>query len=294
MKTIVIAGASGFVGGHLSRHFESIGWKVKTIGRKRCDGTWDNPSSLVQVLEGADAVVNLAGKSVNCRFTKSNVEELVRSRVETTRAIGDAVVQCKTPPPVWINASGASIYREQVDEANTEKSATDGEGTMAEVARRWEEAFFGCSCANVRKVALRITLVLGDDGGVWPIYKRLARWGLGGRQGSGRQMMSWIHVDDLCRLVQHCATTPQVEGPVNAAAPGSVSNRDFMSAVLAAVGVKWGYPASAFEINMGTSILGIPGELILRGMWVKNEQASIAGFSYSLPTLSDVINAQTS
>ena len=183
MKTIVIAGASGFVGKNLTRYFVDAGWNVLTVGRGKADATWNDQPSLIRALEGADAVVNLAGKSVNCRFTASNVAELIRSRVGTTTALGDAIALCSSPPKVWINASGASIYREQVSQANTEESPTDGEGTMAEVARQWEAAFNGCNTPNTRKVVLRITLVLGQDGGVLPLFKRLVRLGQGGRQG---------------------------------------------------------------------------------------------------------------
>ena len=282
MKTIVIAGASGFIGAHLSRYFESLGWKVKTIGRSNSHGSWDNPQSIVAALEAADAVVNLAGKSVNCRFSKANVDELIRSRVDTTRAIGEAIVQCVNPPQVWVNASGASIYREHVGEANTELSPTDGEGVMAEVARLWEAAFFESKLPTTRKVALRISLVLGDDGGVWPILKRLARFGLGGKQGSGKQMMSWIHIKDLCSLIQYIVEHEKIVGLVNAASPGCISNREFMKVVRTSVGRKWGWPASTLEIKLGTALLGVPPELILRGMWVRSR---VEDFNYTYSDL---------
>ncbi len=288
MKTIVIAGASGFVGKNLTRYFSELGWNVLSIGRSNADATWSDQSSLMHVLEGADAVVNLAGKSVNCRFNSANVSELIRSRVETTRAIGDAIALCKRPPSVWINASGASIYREQVKEANTEQSAIDGTGTMAEVARQWEASLYASAVPHTRKIALRITLVLGEDGGVWPIYKRLARFGLGGRQGNGKQMMSWIHVQDLCRLVQHCIDNEQLTGPVNAAAPGSISNADFMSVVRSSVGIRFGWPASVAEISLGTALIGVPKELVLRGMWVTSSVLQSSSFRFLYPTLNQV------
>jgi uncharacterized protein len=288
MKTIVIAGASGFVGKNLTTYFEELGWKVLSIGRSTADATWNDQSSMLRVLEGADAVVNLAGKSVNCRFTSSNVSELIRSRVETTRAIGDAIALCKRPPAVWINASGASIYREQVKEANTEQSAIDGTGTMAEVARKWEDALYASALPHTRRIALRITLVLGEDGGVWPIYKRLARVGLGGRQGSGKQMMSWIHVQDLCRLVQHCIEDEKLSGAINAAAPGSISNTEFMSMVRSSVGVRFGWPASVAEISIGTALIGVPKELVLRGMWVTSAVLQSSSFRFLYPTVNQV------
>ena len=290
MPTIVIAGASGFVGKNLSSHFVEAGWKVLTVGRTKADATWNDQPSIIRALEGADAVVNLAGKSVNCRFTASNVAELIRSRVETTTALGDAIALCSSPPKVWMNASGASIYREQVSQANTEESPTDGEGTMAEVARQWEAAFNGCNTPNTRKVVLRITLVLGQDGGVLPVFKMLVRLGQGGRQGSGKQMMSWIHVKDLVRLIHFVIDQTQLTGPINAAAPQCLSNSDFMAELRKLYGVKLGLPAPAPFIRLGTFLLGTADELVLRGMWVQSKKLTIINFSYQFPTLREMLS----
>lgn len=291
MKTVVIAGASGFVGKNLTRYFVDAGWNVLTIGRAKADATWNDQPSLIHALEGADAVVNLAGKSVNCRFTASNVAELIRSRVETTRAIGDAIALCKNPPKVWINASGASIYRENVSRANTEDSPIDGEGTMAEVARQWEQAFNACATPHTRKVVLRITLVLGQDGGVLPLFKRLVRLGQGGKQGSGMQMMSWIHVIDLVRLIHFVIDQTQLTGPINAAAPQCLSNSDFMAELRKLYGVKWGIPAPTVFVRLGTFLLGASEELVLRGMWVKHSELAGAQFSFSYPTLNSFLHS---
>ena len=289
MKTIVIAGASGFVGKNLTRYFVDAGWNVLTVGRGKADATWNDQPSLIRALEGADAVVNLAGKSVNCRFTASNVAELIRSRVGTTTALGDAIALCSSPPKVWINASGASIYREQVSQANTEESPTDGEGTMAEVARQWEAAFNGCNTPNTRKVVLRITLVLGQDGGVLPLFKRLVRLGQGGKQGSGVQMMSWIHVNDLVRLIHFVIDQTQLTGPINAAAPQCLSNSEFMTELRKLYGVKWGIPAPTVFVRLGTFLLGASDELVLRGMWVQSKKLTIINFSYQFPTLREML-----
>ncbi len=286
MKTIVIAGASGFVGKNLTRYFIDAGWNVLTVGRGKADATWNDQPSLIRALEGADAVVNLAGKSVNCRFTSSNVAELIRSRVETTRAIGDAIALCKMPPQVWINASGASIYRENVNRANTEDSPIDGEGTMAEVARQWEQALLKAPKVSTRRVALRITLVLGADGGVFPIYKRLVGLGQGGAQGSGNQWMSWIHITDLVRLIAFIIQKESIEGPVNAAAPEALTNTAFMAAMRESMKFPFGIPAPAPLIRIGTALIGTDSELILRGMQVISSKAPGHGFDFQYPTLS--------
>lgn len=285
MKTIVIAGASGFVGSSLSAFFSEHGWKVLTIGRSKADGTWNNQPSLVRALEGADAVVNLAGKSVNCRFTEKNVKELIRSRVETTRALGDAIVLCKQPPRVWINAGGASIYHENVDDINDEFSPANGAGVMADVARQWEEALQISHTPLTHKVVLRITLVLGSQGGVYPIFRFLTRTWNGGAQGNGKHMMSWIHIRDLVRLI---STIIQQEDPpkiVNAAAPKPLSNKEFMLAFRKSLSTRLGIAAPAWLIKIGTAVLGVDSELILRGMNVRSEIAERMNFVFEFPRL---------
>ncbi|MFN5621516.1 MAG: TIGR01777 family oxidoreductase [Flavobacteriales bacterium] len=284
MKTLVIAGASGFIGSHLIEHAAILGWNVKTIGRDRADATWNDQPSLMRVLEGADAVINLAGKSVNCRFTADNIEALIRSRVDTTQAIGDAIALCKQPPKTWINASGASIYPENVSEPNTEDSAIDGAGVMADVARQWENALYTMHLPATRRIALRITLVLGKDGGVFPIYKRLVSLGQGGAQGTGKQWVSWIHVTDLTRLLFFLLENDSISGPVNAAAPEPLPNQAFMATLRKAMKFPFGIPAPALLIRMGTAVIGADSELILRGMRVVSVKSPKHGFLFDYPT----------
>jgi uncharacterized protein (TIGR01777 family) len=284
MKTLVIAGASGFIGSYLIEHATMLGWKVKTIGRKQADATWNDQPSLMRVLDGADAIINLAGKSVNCRFTADNIEALIRSRVDTTQAIGDAIALCKQPPKTWINASGASIYPENATEANTEESTIDGDGVMADVARQWEKALYSRQLTNTRRIALRITLVLGKDGGVFPIYKRLVALGQGGAQGTGKQWVSWIHVADLTRLLFFIVGNDSIAGPVNAAAPEPLTNDAFMFALRKAMKFPFGIPAPAFLIRVGTAMIGADSELILRGMQVVSSKAPQQGFRFDYPS----------
>lgn len=291
MPTVVIAGASGFVGKNLTRHFQEGGWKVLSIGRSHADASWDDQPSLIRVMEGVDAVVNLAGKSVNCRFTPKNVEQLIQSRVSTTRALGDAIALCKQPPQTWINAGGASIYREEVAHSNTEDSPIDGEGVMAEVARLWEEALHDARTPNTRRIALRISLVLGKDGGVFPIFRRLVSLGQGGAQGSGSQMVSWIHMTDLARLITFILETESISGPINAAAPNPLSNRAFMAELRSAMSFPFGIPAPAPLIRLGTALLGVDSELILRGMNVVSTKAPRHGFTFQFETASHAFRA---
>src|ERR1051325_10336015 len=209
---LIIAGGSGFLGGALTKHFLKQGWQVIVLTRsprERTDGAkeiaWDARSlgDWTKLVDGADAVINLAGRSVDCRYNEKNRRDIINSRVDSTRVIGEAIARCAKPPRVWLNASSATIYKHTFDHAmdeNGETGATpDAKDEFSmEVIRRWEEALNEACTPQTRKVALRITLVLGSDGGVFPVLRRLTRFGLGGRMGNGRQFVSWIHVEDFC------------------------------------------------------------------------------------------------
>ena len=290
MKTVVIAGASGFVGENLSAFFAAKGWKVCTIGRANADATWNDQSSIIRVLENADAVVNLSGKSVNCRFTAKNVQELIGSRVHTTRALGESIALCKNPPAVWINASGASIYRDDAQRANTEDSPTDGEGTMAEVARLWEQALHECQTPKTQRVALRISLVLGSNGGVYPTFRMLTRMLQGGPQGSGNQMMSWIHITDLSHLIYTLVNHDNPPSAINAAAPEPLTNKAFMREFRSSLRIGLGIGAPAWMIKVGTTVWGVDSELVLRGMHVVSARTQALDFQFEYPTLASALS----
>ena len=285
MKKVAIAGASGFVGEYLSSFLAANGWSVVRIGRANAEATWNDQPSLIRALEGANAVVNLAGKSVNCRFNDRNVKELISSRVETTRAIGEAIALCRNPPSIWINASGASIYPETNGKPNTEESPADGAGTMAEVARMWEQALDVANTPNTRKVALRISLVLGENGGVYPTFRLLTKAMQGGAQGSGKQIMSWIHIHDLCRMILATIESEQPPCTLNAAAPQPLANEEFMRRFRKSLAIGFGLNAPAVLIKIGTAMLGVDSELVLRGMNVTSAEADRMGFVFQFPEL---------
>ncbi|MFM2200905.1 MAG: hypothetical protein RL040_105 [Bacteroidota bacterium] len=285
MKKVAIAGASGFIGEYLSSLLQSNGWSVVRIGRSNADATWNDQPSLVRALEGAHAVVNLAGKSVNCRFNDRNVKELISSRVETTRAIGDAIALCKQPPSIWVNASGASIYPETTGKPNSEESSNDGKGTMADVARKWEMALDSSNTPHTKKVALRISLVLGNGGGVYPTFRILTKAFQGGAQGSGSQMMSWIHIHDLCAMILKLIESENPPSIINAAAPQPLSNSQFMRIFRNSLGISLGIGAPAVFIQIGTALLGVDSELVLRGMNVVSSKAKQIGFQFTFPSL---------
>ena len=286
---VVIAGASGFIGSYMRRRFNEDGYEVRCIGRNG-SYRWGDVASMQQALEGSEWVINLAGKSVQCRPSASNVQALIDSRVDTTRALGEAISRCAQPPSCWINASGAGIYPAE-GRAQHEDSPTNGTTIMADVARRWEAAFMEANTPKTRKVILRITLVLGSQGGVFPVFKSLVRLGQGGRQGSGKQRMSWIHVEDLYRMVLFIGQTDAVKGAVNAGAPQTLSNAEFMKSMRQVLKFPFGIPAPEWLLRIGTAIIGVNSELVLSSMDVYPKKMLDHGFTFRYLELMNALDA---
>lgn len=298
---VVLAGASGFIGMALRESFELQGADVTTIGRSGADVAWGDPAGIRRAVEGADLVVNLAGKSVDCRYTPENRREIFRSRLDTTRELADAIAGCEHPPPLWLNASTATIYRHAEDRPMTESTGEIGEGFSVNVATSWEHAFFERDLPLTRRVALRMAIVLGDGSALRPILA-LARWGLGGpqldgrwpatrarlaagtyhrfRARGGRQRFSWIHLDDVVGIVHFLREHPELEGPVNVVAPGATDNRTLMRSVRRAVHRPFGLPAFRWMLELGTAVLRTETELVLKSRWVAPERLEAAGYTF--------------
>ncbi|GAA4507573.1 TIGR01777 family oxidoreductase [Brevibacterium yomogidense] len=284
-QTVVLAGASGFIGTHLVRRFVQDGYRVLTIGRgSGADAGWGG--DLGGVLAGADALINLAGRSVSCRYTKRTADEIFRSRTETTRALGRALAEC-SDPPVWLNASTGTIYRDARDRPQDEETGELGTGFSVAVARAWENELWDAP-VDVRKVALRMSIVLGAGGALNPNIN-LARLGLGGRQGDGAQIMSWIHVEDVYRAVRHVLARDTLTGPINLATPQPVTNDTFMREVRAhlggGVGTRIGVPLPAWSLEAGARIIRTEAELVLKSRWVEPRKLLDSGFAYLHPSI---------
>lgn len=230
---LVLVGGNGFLGRHLATHFRELGYQVVSISRTGPgDVRWDvrTPGPWAQALEGADLLVNLAGRSVDCRYSAANRREILASRTESTRVLGAAVAACARPPRVWLNSSTATIYPDTRGDAlaNVEANPTPGGPFSEEVGRAWEAAFGAAPApAATRRVALRTAIVLGANGGAFPVMARLARFGLCTPQGSGQQWISWLHVRDFCRAVEFLAEADDLSGPVNICAPHPLRNWEF-------------------------------------------------------------------
>ncbi len=285
LDTVVVAGASGFVGRHLVRTYEQAGVRVRTIGRgPDASAGWDDPASLVRVLDGADLLVNLAGRSVSCRYTKRTADEILASRVTTTEALGRALADAPRPPALWVNASTGTIYRDARDRPMDERTGELGSGFSVSVARAWEQALHDAP-TDVRKVALRMSIILGPGGGAVNPLLNLARLGLGGRMGDGGQVFSWAHVDDVAGAIDHLVRHPELAGPVNVATDDHVTNADLMSRVRAAVGRRAGLPTPAWLLELGARVIRTETELVLKSRWVDPGVLRDSGYAFRFPTL---------
>jgi uncharacterized protein len=293
---IIIAAGTGFLGQVLVNHFnknhEII---ILTRGKSRIKGNikyvqWDAKTltGWEVELEGADVLINLAGKSVDCRYNEKNKKEIMASRIESTTILGQAIAQCIKPPKHWLNSSTATIYRHSEDKQMDEASGEIGHDFSMNVAGEWERAFFTADTPNTIKTALRTSIVLGKGGGAFVPLKNLAKKGFGGRQGSGMQFVSWIHEADFARAVAFIITH-KMEGVVNVVSPQPVRNNDFMKALRHATGIAFGLPLPRWLLRIGAVIIGTETELILKSRNVIPKRLQENGFTFSYPRLSQAL-----
>lgn len=314
---IVIAGASGFIGRYLTDAFRASGAVVQTIGRRGADASWGDAAAIRRVVDGADLVVNLAGKSVDCRYSDANRAEIFRSRLDTTRAIGDAIAASENPPPLWINSSTATIYRHAEDRAMTERGGDVGTGFSVNVATAWERAFFERELPHTRRVALRMAIVLGDGSALAPLI-RLTRSGLGGpqldgrwfataarrnagtfhefRARGGRQRFSWVHIRDVLGVIEFVRAHPELDGVVNVSSPNPTDNRTFMATLRRVLRVPFGLPAYRWMLELGSVAIRTETELVLKSRWVVPERLLEAGYEFAQPdlepALADIVHSR--
>ena len=291
MKTVVIAGCSGFIGTYFRHQYADAGWRVRTVGRSTAgnDAVWGNTAAIAQLLEGTDLLLNLAGKSVSCRYTPANKAEIIRSRNETTAELGRAVAACARPPRDWFNASTGTIYRDARDCPQDECDGELGSGFSVDVARGWEETLAAADVPQTRRIPLRITIVLGTGGGVMGPFNNLARRGLGGRMGDGAQKFSWVHIEDVFRAVLFLHEHRDMSGPVNIAAPLVVTNAGLMAAVRRANRAPFGLPTPAWLLTMGAVLVRTETELVLKSRWVSARKLQDAGFTWKHPDLNGAL-----
>ncbi|MGJ7033603.1 TIGR01777 family oxidoreductase [Niabella hirudinis] len=289
-QKIIIAGGTGFIGQYLLKRFREEGYEVLVISRNASDITWADEDKIRKALEGAEALINLAGKSVDCRYTEANKQEILGSRVQTTKRLQSVLEQCTVPPKLWINSSTATIYREARDRPMDEDRGEVGTGFSVTVARAWEAAFFERSAPHTRKVALRISIVLGRGGGVMQPYTNLTRYGLGGVQGSGKQVFSWIHIEDVYRIIRFMMEHAALEGVFNTAAPFPVLNQQLMEALRKRIRPLVYFSIPEWLLQLGARLIGTEPELVLKSRWVIPQKLEEAGFEFKYPTVTEALD----
>ncbi len=297
---VVIPGGTGQVGTVLARAFHAAGHHVVVLSRRPAAAPWRvvewdglGGGPWTSELEGADAVINLAGRSVNCRYTASNRHAILSSRVASTRAIGLAITRATRPPTAWLQMSTATIYSHRFDAPNdeltgilggTERDAPDTWRFSIEVAKAWEAAAAEIPTPQTRKVLLRSAMVMSPDrGGIFDTLLGLVRLGLGGRAGSGRQYMSWIHDTDFARAIFWLLGHERIVGAVNLAAPGPVPNAEFMRALRNASGMPIGLPATEWMVAIGAMVMRTETELVLKSRRVVPGRLLAEGFTFEFP-----------
>ncbi len=297
---IVIPGGSGQVGRVLARHFQRRGHHVTVLTRGPHTAQWQTvhwdgqtPGLWTQYLDGADVCINLAGRSVNCRYTPENRVEIYNSRIVSTHLLGEVIGSLTHPPRLWLNASTATIYRHAHDRpmdehtgelGGNEPGAPDTWNFSIRVAKDWETTFFRADTPRTRKIAMRSAITFSPvPGNAFAVLSNLVRLGLGGTQGNGRQWVSWIHEEDFARAVEFLISREDLYGPINIASPNPEHNRDFMAILREAWEVPNGVPAPWPILELAAFLMRTETELVLKSRRVVPARLLEAGFQFHYP-----------
>lgn len=299
MNKIIIAGGTGFLGSVLIDHFKS---KVKSImvlsrtPKKNTGNTtyiqWDGKTmgNWVHHLENADALINLTGKSVDCRYHDKNKEAILSSRIDSTNILGQGLKTCKNPPKIWINSSTATIYEDSRNQEMDEENGVIGTGFSVHVAKAWEREFFSFSNPEIRQIALRTSIVLGKRGGAFVPITKLTKIGFGGKQGDGQQKVSWIHEKDFARSVEYIIKNENITGVINIVSPTQTTNSELMKTIRKVLKIPFGIPMNKTLLEIGARIIKTETELILKSRNVIPKKLMEHGFTFHFPTLENTIH----
>jgi uncharacterized protein len=297
-QKIIIAGGSGYLGLVLANHFVQKNWEVVILSRKPSQTKdkiqyelWDGETlgNWQKTLEGATALVNLAGRTVNCRYNEKNKKEIYDSRLKSTQIIGKAILNCKNPPKVWLNSSSATIYRHALDRPMDEETGEIGKGFSVDVCQKWEATFHQCDTPQTRKIALRLAMVFGNNGGVMKPFLNLVKWGLGGTQGRGNQFVSWIHEVDFVRVIDWLIEKEELSGVFNVSAPNPIPNQAFLKTLRQICKQPIGLPATRWMLEIGAWCMGTETELILKSRRVVPQKLLDAGFKFQFTYMKDAL-----
>jgi uncharacterized protein len=288
-KKIILAGGNGYLGSVFASYYRDLADEIVILSRreKPVDNNirtviWDGHTrgEWLDTLEGADMLINLCGKNVNCRYNKANREEIISSRIIPTTLLGDVISKMENPPKLWINITSATIYRHAEDHPQDEETGDIGYGFSIDVCKQWESTFFNTDTPNTRKIALRMGIVLGMSDSAFPRLLTLVKFGLGGKQGDGRQYMSWVHEQDAAKATEWLLQHPELNGVFNCTAPVPLKNSEFMAAIRHAFGIPFGLPTPAWLLGIGAAIIGTETELILKSRWVIPKRLADSGYKF--------------
>jgi len=297
MKKIVLAGGTGFIGSILAKHFIAKNYHVIILTRSHKQNQehisyvkWDGKSrgAWEHVIENAEALINLNGKSVNCRYNHQNKQAIYDTRLDATNVLGEAIISSINPPKVWINTASATIYPHSETQPMTERHLSFDNDFSADVCKKWEAAFNQFQTPNVRKVLLRTAIVLGKNGGAFLPLKNLVKMGLGGKQGNGNQMVSWLHEADMAGIVDFCIQNTSISGTYNASAPAPVKNRQFMKTLRGACRTKISFKSPEFLLKIGAQLIGTEPEMVLKSRYVVPERLLNEGYNFHYTNIHDV------
>jgi len=299
---IIIAGGSGSLGRALIKYLPFDQASFVVLSRNKSDVIpganvvyWDGKEAgpWCKELEGADVLINLCGKSVDCRYTEKNKAAILDSRIQPTRLLGKAIMDAKTPPKLWINASSATYYRHSEDLDMDEDTGERGDGFSVGICRKWEEAVDQYSSASTRKIILRISMVLGQDHGVLPVLVGLAKKGLGGAMGNGRQYMSWIHEKDFAGIIAGAIQNESWSGVFNCTAPNPCTNNEFMQLIRKAAHARFHFRSRAWMLKIGAFFLRTETELVLKSRKVVPGRLLKKGYVFQYPMIAQAIADRT-
>lgn len=295
---IVLAGGSGHLGKVLANYYKDKATEIVIFSRKAKAPQqnirtvkWDaqTKGDWAKELVNADILINLCGKNVNCRYTPENKAEIIASRVIPTELLGITIKQMTEPPKLWINMSSATIYRHAEDRPQDEETGEIGYGFSIEVCKAWEGAFDKYDTPNTRKVNIRMGIVLGREGSVFPRLLNLVKIGFGGKQGNGKQYIAWVHEHDAARSTEYFAEHEELSGTFNCTAPVPIKNAEMMATIRRLYGMPFGLPAPQWLLAIGAIVIGTEPELILKSRWVVPKRLLDAGFTFQYRTAEEAV-----
>lgn len=285
---VILAGGGGFIGKFLQQKFIQDNYEVLVISRSALDLNWLNTKAIADALNGSEVVINLSGKSINCRLNEKNMAEIIESRITPTKILGEIISSLSNPPKLWINASAIGIYPSSETEVFTESNRITGVDFLASTVKKWEDSFFDFHFSSCRQIAFRFGVVLGKDGGAASPLIQLAKKGLGGKQGSGKQIVSWVYLSEIYKIICFTIEKHELNGPINVCSPKAISNNEMMKSLRSALKIPFGLSTPIWQLKLAAIILGLNTDLVLNSNWVSPKKLLDAGYKFEYASIDSV------